>query len=1082
MSRALLTIACLMLLLPVAPASAGSGDVAPSGTPDGEVTLGDAVLAFRFARGLVVPTDTETADADVAPGDLSELTSDTPVFTPTGDETLTDDDALALLKTAMGLLELGTPRELLLLSESTLAFVGETYQNTVYLNVSFAEPVTLALEGAPDGMTLDADTGELVFVPTGDVTGAVDFSVVATDGESTVRGTFTIEVGVVEVVVTTTVEEDGSAEVEVTDEDSAIVGSKFSVPEGVAEEDEELTLSTVEDEEVPEWTDTTEEVGETVVPPQGKTFDGDTEVTLAYEDDEVPEGCTEEDLTAAYYQTGKFGDSSDGSERPGWLILPSTIDPENNTVTAPLTGTLEGFVRIFAIPPLEDCPVENDGEDFVLRIDDCPVVDPETIRAHLETAATVLTGLGFDLPAQVVVFIEDLPGGQLGFVHPTAPRVLHLDSGLTEDQVKTITAHELVHLAQFKMLGPRILNRFSLAHGAYLLEGTAAWLEEVVWDDVNGYLEKGNRISPSYPERPIDHRPTRYEQFTLFNYLDTTHGLDLSQLFSDERVDYANPGGVARALDFLLSQDDGEGLISAWMDLVFAHCIRDEERIDEIDTWGLRPPRDERVRLRATAREPQLLLPPTALPHLSGRSVLFELAEVGGNVPAEAFLRIEGNAALRGRLWRQGEEEPFAEIAGNNTTIAFDAARGTFKLVLVSPSFVPIPVGAVQVKAWYGCGDESDADADGVLDACDNCPEVANAGQADADEDGVGTACDNCPVANPFQTDFDMDGVGDACDPDVDGDGETNDRDNCPFLANPGQQDHDMDGVGTACDKCPALPDPDQKDGDRDGVGDACDNCPGVPNPVQLDGDANGRGDACDDRDRDGRADLIDNCPDLVNPQQLDDDKDGVGTECDNCPDIPNPGQLDLNDNGTGDACEGLSDGDGDGVADLVDNCPSQGNVEQADADMDGVGDACDNCPDKPNPGQEDHDGDGLGSHCDACPFIANPDQIDHDMDGRPTACDNCPAIANAPQSDVDADGRGDACDNCPDAGNPNQPDGDVDGVGWPCDNCPSVPNSEQGDRDGDGVGDACDNCPEHANPMQQDEDRDGEGDACEPL
>jgi hypothetical protein len=58
-----------------------------------------------------------------------------------------------------------------------------------------------------------------------------------------------------------------------------------------------------------------------------------------------------------------------------------------------------------------------------------------------------------------------------------------------------------------------------------------------------------------------------------------------------------------------------------------------------------------------------------------------------------------------------------------------------------------------------------DADSDGVPDASDNCPTVANANQADADNDGVGDVCDNCPaVANADQADTDGDGVGDACE------------------------------------------------------------------------------------------------------------------------------------------------------------------------------------------------------------------------------------------------------------------------------------------------------------------------------
>ena len=59
----------------------------------------------------------------------------------------------------------------------------------------------------------------------------------------------------------------------------------------------------------------------------------------------------------------------------------------------------------------------------------------------------------------------------------------------------------------------------------------------------------------------------------------------------------------------------------------------------------------------------------------------------------------------------------------------------------------------------------SDADKDGIVDAQDNCPYVANPGQADQDGDGVGDACDNCPgVPNSDQRDRDRDGIGDACD------------------------------------------------------------------------------------------------------------------------------------------------------------------------------------------------------------------------------------------------------------------------------------------------------------------------------
>jgi hypothetical protein len=91
----------------------------------------------------------------------------------------------------------------------------------------------------------------------------------------------------------------------------------------------------------------------------------------------------------------------------------------------------------------------------------------------------------------------------------------------------------------------------------------------------------------------------------------------------------------------------------------------------------------------------------------------------------------------------------------------------------------------------------------------------------DQDADGLVNAADDCPTtANPAQDDLDLDGQGDDCDDDRDGDGAANAADSLP---NDPNEWTDADGVGDSVDNCLGLANADQLDTDADLVGDACD-------------------------------------------------------------------------------------------------------------------------------------------------------------------------------------------------------------------------------------------------------------------
>lgn len=159
-----------------------------------------------------------------------------------------------------------------------------------------------------------------------------------------------------------------------------------------------------------------------------------------------------------------------------------------------------------------------------------------------------------------------------------------------------------------------------------------------------------------------------------------------------------------------------------------------------------------------------------------------------------------------------------------------------------------------------------------------------------------------------------------APDPDRDQDGIIDAEDQCPDIAGLAQYngcpDTDADGLADNVDGCPTQPGPkdnngcpvEEKDSDNDGIMDGEDNCPNTPGLAQFKG--------CPDKDNDGVMDKEDNCPDVAGLVNLngcpDKDNDGITDKEDDCPDVAGLAQY-----------KGCPDTDGDGILDKDDKCPN---------------------------------------------------------------------------------------------------------------------------------------------------------------
>ncbi len=389
-----------------------------------------------------------------------------------------------------------------------------------------------SLVQGPAGMTADAGSGALLWTPPAAMEGqqtSVTESV--SDGTSTASVTFPVAVASLTPVTTNVV----GRTITVT-QSGTLQGLGITLPAGVSLPPAQVKVSTVTPGQAPPIPDGVIRISDffRVTPVDG----GTGMITLALPTSHLPVGRSAQDVRLFVYSDA-VGNVEAGADTAGrfWIrtwysfdVLPSGMvtiklhgfgdlafigvdPPAAAAAPAPAISissirvgatavaiACSPFVQTNGLPNLDIqvCALSGDVALTVIvkqisQLKANPAATRDELLGWLATARKAFNGLGLGSDASFEVVVEKMPEPNwLGFVTTgdlEDRRVVHITHvQKAKPQIQSTVAHEYFHHAQSRTKIAGLTNAIDTKHvGDWIIEGTARWFEDYLFDSLNTY-------------------------------------------------------------------------------------------------------------------------------------------------------------------------------------------------------------------------------------------------------------------------------------------------------------------------------------------------------------------------------------------------------------------------------------------------------------------------------------------------------------------------------------------------------------------------------------------------------------------